>query len=51
MAAVDVQKVRKIYKRDAQDIVAAYRAPEFQKLFQANPAWAGYRLPDYFRKD
>ena len=35
----------------AQDIVAAYRSPEFQKLFQANPAWAGYRLPDYFRKD
>lgn len=37
--------------RFAQDIVAAYRSPEFQKLFQANPAWAGYRLPDYFRKD
>lgn len=35
----------------AQDIVAAYRSPEFQKVFQANPAWAGYRLPDYFRKD
>ncbi|GHC78544.1 methionine-binding protein [Pseudorhodoferax aquiterrae] len=37
--------------RFAQDIVAAYRSPEFQKLFLANPAWAGYRLPDYFRKD
>jgi D-methionine transport system substrate-binding protein len=35
----------------AQDIVAAYRAPEFQKVFQANPVWAGYRLPDYFKKD
>nr|WP_145548741.1 MetQ/NlpA family ABC transporter substrate-binding protein [Variovorax boronicumulans] len=37
--------------RFAQDIVAAYRSPEFQKVFQANPAWAGYCLPDYFRKD
>ncbi|KQP19508.1 MetQ/NlpA family ABC transporter substrate-binding protein [Pseudorhodoferax sp. Leaf265] len=37
--------------RFAQDIVAAYRAPEFQKVFQANPVWAGYRLPDYFKKD
>lgn len=35
----------------AQDIVAAYRAPEFQKVFQVNPVWAGYRLPDYFKKD
>jgi D-methionine transport system substrate-binding protein len=35
----------------AQDIVAAYRSPEFQKVFQANPVWAGYRLPDYFKKD
>ncbi|WP_326543413.1 MetQ/NlpA family ABC transporter substrate-binding protein [Pseudorhodoferax sp.] len=37
--------------RFAQDIVAAYRSPEFQKVFQANPVWAGYRLPDYFKKD
>ncbi|MGC3986374.1 MAG: MetQ/NlpA family ABC transporter substrate-binding protein [Pseudorhodoferax sp.] len=37
--------------RFAQDIAAAYRAPEFQKVFQANPVWAGYRLPDYFKKD
>lgn len=35
----------------AQDIVAAYRSPEFQKVFKANPAWAGYRLPDHFAKD
>ncbi|WP_225783193.1 MetQ/NlpA family ABC transporter substrate-binding protein [Xenophilus sp. Marseille-Q4582] len=35
--------------RFAQDIAAAYRSPEFQKVFQANPAWRGYRLPDYFR--
>jgi D-methionine transport system substrate-binding protein len=35
----------------AQDIVAAYRSPEFQKAFLANPVWAGYRLPDYFKKD
>jgi len=32
----------------AQDIVAAYRSPEFQKFFEAVPAWKGYRLPDYF---
>ena len=32
----------------AQDIVAAYRSPEFQKVFEANPVWKGYRLPDYF---
>jgi D-methionine transport system substrate-binding protein len=32
----------------AQDIVAAYKSPEFQKFFAANPAWKGYRLPDYF---
>jgi len=32
----------------AQDIVAAYRAPEFQKFFESNPIWKGYRLPDYF---
>lgn len=32
----------------ARDIVAAYKAPEFQKIFEANPAWKGYRLPEYF---
>ena len=32
----------------ARDIVAAYRSPEFQKFFESNPAWKGYRLPDYF---
>jgi len=32
----------------ARDIVAAYRSPEFQKAFEANPVWKGYRLPDYF---
>jgi D-methionine transport system substrate-binding protein len=32
----------------AQDIVAAYKSPEFQKFFEANPVWKGYRLPDYF---
>jgi len=32
----------------AKDIVAAYQSPEFQRFFKANPAWAGYRLPDYF---
>jgi D-methionine transport system substrate-binding protein len=32
----------------AQDIVAAYKALEFQKFFEANPVWKGYRLPDYF---
>jgi D-methionine transport system substrate-binding protein len=32
----------------AQDIVAAYRSPDFQKVFEANPVWKGYRLPDYF---
>ncbi len=32
----------------AQDIVAAYKAPEFQKFFESNPVWKGYRLPDYF---
>jgi len=32
----------------AKDIVAAYRSAEFQKVFLANPVWAGYRLPDYF---
>ena len=32
----------------AQDIAAAYQSPEFQRFFRANPAWAGYRLPDYF---
>jgi D-methionine transport system substrate-binding protein len=34
----------------AKDIVAAYRSPEFQQAFKANPVWAGYRLPDYFTK-
>lgn len=32
----------------AQDLVAAYKSPEFQRLFEAEPAWKGYRLPDYF---
>ena len=32
----------------ARDIVAAYKSPEFQKIFDANPAWKGYRLPEYF---
>jgi len=32
----------------AQDIVAAYKSAAFQKAFEANPAWKGYRLPDYF---
>jgi len=34
----------------AKDIVAAYRSPEFQRFFRANPVWAGYRLPDYFAR-
>lgn len=34
----------------AKDIAAAYQSPEFQKFFRANPAWAGYRLPDYFNQ-
>jgi D-methionine transport system substrate-binding protein len=34
--------------RFARDIVAAYKSPEFQRAFDANPAWKGYRLPDYF---
>jgi D-methionine transport system substrate-binding protein len=32
----------------ARDIVAAYKSPEFRKVFDANPAWKGYRLPEYF---
>ena len=32
----------------AQDIVAAYKSPEFHRVFEANPVWKGYRLPDYF---
>lgn len=32
----------------ARDIVAAYKSPELQKIFDANPAWKGYRLPEYF---
>ncbi len=34
----------------AKDIAQAYRSTEFQQAFKANPAWAGYRLPDYFAK-
>lgn len=34
----------------AKDIVQAYQSADFQQVFQANPAWAGYRLPDYFSK-
>ena len=34
----------------AKDIVKAYQSPEFQQTFKSNPAWAGYRLPDYFAK-
>ena len=32
----------------AHDIVAAYKSSEFQKVFEANPSWKGYRLPEYF---
>ncbi len=32
----------------ARDIAGAYQSAEFQNFFRANPAWAGYRLPDYF---
>ncbi|HEX2012449.1 MAG TPA: MetQ/NlpA family ABC transporter substrate-binding protein [Roseateles sp.] len=32
----------------AQDLVTAYKSPEFQKVFEAEPTWRGYRLPDYF---
>jgi D-methionine transport system substrate-binding protein len=35
--------------RFAQDIVEAYKSASFQKAFEANPVWQGYRLPDYFR--
>ena len=34
----------------AKDIAQAYQSAEFQQPFKANPAWAGYRLPDYFAK-
>ncbi|MBC7392575.1 MAG: methionine-binding protein [Variovorax sp.] len=34
----------------AKDIVLAYQSAEFQQIFKANPAWAGYKLPDYFFK-
>jgi D-methionine transport system substrate-binding protein len=34
----------------AKDIAQAYQSAEFQQAFKANPAWAGYRLPDYFAK-
>ena len=34
----------------AKDIALAYQSAEFQQIFKANPAWAGYRLPDYFSK-
>lgn len=37
-------------KAFARDIVAAYHSPAFQKAFDANPAWKGYRLPDYFAR-
>lgn len=33
----------------AKDIAAAYRSAAFQQVFLANPVWAGYRLPDYFK--
>lgn len=33
----------------SKDIAAAYRAAAFQQVFLANPVWAGYRLPDYFK--
>ena len=33
----------------ARDIAAAYRSDAFQQVFKANPAWHGYRLPDYFK--
>jgi len=34
----------------AKDIVQAYQSAEFQRVFLAQPVWAGYRLPDYFSK-
>lgn len=34
----------------AKDIAQAYQSAEFQQTFKANPAWAGYRLPDYFAR-
>lgn len=34
----------------AKDIALAYKSAEFQQVLKANPAWAGYRLPDYFSK-
>jgi len=34
----------------ARELAAAYRSPEFQRVFLANPAWKGYRLPDFFAK-
>lgn len=34
----------------AKDIATAYQSAEFQRVFKANPVWAGYRLPDYFAK-
>ncbi|MBQ1761612.1 MAG: methionine-binding protein [Aquincola sp.] len=33
----------------ARDLVAAYQSPQFQQAFESNPAWKGYRLPDYFK--
>jgi len=47
---VNVAAVKRSNKdaKFAQDIVAAYKSPEFQKFFEANPVWKGYRLPDYF---
>jgi len=32
----------------ARDIVAAYKSSEFRRIFEANTAWKGYRLPEYF---
>lgn len=32
----------------ARDIKAAYESEEFQRFFEANAQWKGYRLPDYF---
>lgn len=33
----------------ARDLVAAYQSSQFQQAFESNPAWKGYRLPDYFK--
>ncbi|HEY0296610.1 MAG TPA: MetQ/NlpA family ABC transporter substrate-binding protein [Bordetella sp.] len=49
---VNVVAVRedKAHAQFADDIVAAYKSAQFQKVFNANPVWAGYRLPGYFAK-